>query len=102
MEISTEDLKQLQYRVTDTTGMKFTDEYLKLVLSSNPALVGEVLEFGASDTVVGESAVEAVSQDLLGKDWPTPDEMNDEEFESFLEKFKAAAMERGVAVADED
>lgn len=102
MEVSTEDLEQLHYRVTDTTGIRFTDDYLKRVLDSNPSLAGEVIEFGASDTVVGESAVDAVAQDLLGRDWPLSAEMGEEEFEGFIERFKSAANQRGAGVEDED
>jgi hypothetical protein len=96
--IEKEDLIEFQALMREYSGLEFNTDWLALFLNNHSYLVGEWFTFNSLDTCISGAIVSAVTNKLIGKEWPTyGDTRNGVSIEEFVEELKTAA-ERGEAL----
>lgn len=76
--------KELREIVEDCSGLTLDPEVFSTIVE-NERIVGEAEYWGASDTVVRESAMDLVLRKLIGRSWPTYGEgFSEEELEALV------------------
>jgi hypothetical protein len=80
----------------DATGVIVPTAALQALLADRHALLGEVLEWGAGDTVVRENLADLVTTELVGGTCPTYGDVHAGfDADMFYASVEAAALDRG-------
>ena len=94
--IEENDLIELQGMLKEYSGIKFNKDWLAVFLDNHSYIVSEWFTNGL-DTCTCSGIVNAVTNKLIGKNWPTyGDTRNGVNFDEFIEELNNAAERLGA------
>ncbi len=79
------------------TSVYMTHDQMLALLNKNPSVRADV-QAGRIDTQTREALVDALSQELIGQDWPCYGHAAD--FDDFVDRFESAARKAGYRLIE--
>lgn len=93
----TKNLDRAIDQLESVTSVLMTHDQMRDLLNKNPTIRADV-QAGRIDTQTRESLVDALSQKLLGQDWPSYNSAAD--FDDFVDRFEPAAKAAGYRLIE--